>query len=66
MNHERLADFAVRLSGLLCRTLSWRPADFWESTPAEISTIFMNPNGSSGEGISRSEFDQLMEQDEHG
>jgi Phage tail assembly chaperone protein, TAC len=33
------ADTAVRLCGQCALLLGWRPAEFWESTPAELACI---------------------------
>ena len=32
------ADRAVELAGLASLALGWRPAEFWESTPAELTS----------------------------
>lgn len=30
---------AARLAGLAARLLGWRPAEFWNATPAELAVI---------------------------
>lgn len=30
---------AVRLAGLMARVAGWRPAEFWEATPAEAAAV---------------------------
>ncbi len=59
---EHFATGALRLAALAARALGWRPAEFWEATPAEIACI-LAPEASSDAPLCRAEFDQLMEQD---
>jgi Phage tail assembly chaperone protein, TAC len=37
---EGLRETAIRLAGLTGALLGWRPAEFWNATPAELVTIF--------------------------
>lgn len=53
---------AALLAGLAARALGWRPAEFWQATPAELATILLPP-AESGEPLSRHDLDQLMERD---
>ena len=57
---------AGRLAGLVPRLLGWRPADFWNATPAELAAIFAAAEQPAGEPLTRGELDALMEQDRHG
>jgi hypothetical protein len=61
---EGFAQGAARLSGLVPRLLGWRPADFWEATPAEIASVLGALEPAAGEPLSRSEFERLMERDD--
>ena len=60
------ADGAGRLAGLIPRLLGWRPADFWEATPAELAAILSADEAGGGEPLSRSELDRLLEREHHG
>lgn len=62
MSEARFADSALRLCSLAARALGWRPADFWNATPAELAAI-LSPPGSAGEGVSRGDLDRMMEHD---
>jgi hypothetical protein len=33
------ADHATRLCGQAALLLGWRPAEFWDATPAELATV---------------------------
>lgn len=35
---EGLGEQAARLCGAAVQLLGWRPAEFWEATPAELAT----------------------------
>jgi hypothetical protein len=37
------ADAATRWCGLSARLLGWRPADFWNATPAELAMALADP-----------------------
>ena len=63
---QTLTAAASRLCGLLCRNMGWRPCDFWAATPAEIATIYQDESDAVRDGISRSELENLMEQDRNG
>lgn len=63
---ETFARDASRLAGKTCRWLAWRPGDFWSSTPAEISAIIEPDGGGTDTGLSRREFEMLMERDRNG
>lgn len=39
---------AERLCGAAAMLLGWRPADFWESTPAELQTAFRGVEAAPG------------------
>jgi hypothetical protein len=62
---EGFAQGAARLSGLIPRLLGWRPADFWDATPAEVASILGALEPAGAEPLSRSELERLMERD-HG
>jgi len=62
---DRFAVCAGRLAGIVCRQLGWQPAAFWEATPAEIAAIFASDQPAEGESLSRNEFENLMERDDH-
>ena len=60
------ADGAARLAGQVPRLLGWRPQDFWDATPAELTAILTSFEPAGTEPLSRSELDRLLEQDRHG
>jgi hypothetical protein len=62
---ERFSDGAARLSGQIPRLFGWRPADFWEATPAEVAAILTAFEPGEAEPLSRNELEQLLERD-HG
>lgn len=49
---------AVRLSGAAANLLGWRPADFWDSTPAELAAA-LSPAAPAGEAPERDEIERL-------
>ena len=58
---------AVRLAGLVPRLLGWRPDDVWRATPAELAAIFAaEAETESGTPLSRTELDEMLEQDRDG
>lgn len=63
---EAFAPGARRLAGMVCRSLGWRPADFWVATPAEIAAIFAAAEVNADASLSRADFATLMEQDANG
>lgn len=54
---------AAQLAGLAARALGWRPAEFWQATPAELAAILLPP-AESGEPLSRHDLNRLMERDD--
>jgi hypothetical protein len=57
---------ATYLAGVACRSLGWRPNDFWTATPAEVAAIFSRESGGAEDGLSRGEFEALLERDKDG
>ena len=57
---------AAKLAGLICRTLGWRPHDFWSATPAEIASILFDEAGDPTFSLSRHEIEAMMERDTDG
>lgn len=57
---------AAKLAGLIPRALGWRPADFWNATPAELAAVLAAGDDGEAEPLSRTEFDQLLERERHG
>lgn len=55
---DSFGDAAVRLCGAAATILGWRPADFWEATPAELAAA-LGPLTSSSEGPDLGEIDAL-------
>ena len=60
------AERAVELAGFASMILGWRPADFWESTPAELAVIFACGEEPAAEPLTRDELARLMERDGDG
>lgn len=61
--NERFGPGALVLSGLAARLLGWLPEHFWNATPAELANALAPPEVAPGQGLSRTELDQLMELD---
>ena len=59
------AQGAARLAGLVPRALGWRPAEFWNATPAELGAIFAHDSTATA-SLSRTELTALMERDRNG
>lgn len=53
---------AVQLAGLAGRLLGWRPAEFWQATPAELAAI-LSPAAEIPAAPSRAQIHALMEAD---
>lgn len=53
---------AVRLAGLATALFGWRPADFWNATPAELAAVLdaLAPDG--GASVDATTITRLMEQ----
>ena len=53
---------AARLAGLATVLFGWRPADFWNATPAELASVLdaLAPDG--GAGADPATIGRLMEQ----
>lgn len=62
MEAARFGQSALRLCTLAARALGWRPAEFWEATPAELATVLAT-SGQAQAPLSRQELDTMMEQD---
>lgn len=54
------------LSGWAARLLGWRPADFWNATPAELAAILFEEDGAAAAPLGRAELNALMERDADG
>ena len=57
---------ALRLAGLVPRTLGWLPQHFWETTPAELTAIFAAEDPAGEDPLTRSELDALLEREANG
>ena len=51
---------AAELSGLAAAVLGWRPAEFWEATPAELA-LALAPPGQGCAQLSREDLDALQD-----
>ena len=51
------ADSALQLAGQTALLLGWRPDEFWNATPAELSTILaaLLPAGDAADGATLTE-----------
>jgi hypothetical protein len=69
---ETFAAGARRLAGIVPRVLGWRPDDFWNATPAELTALFTavlrqaRDERTGGTPLTRGELTALMERDRHG
>jgi len=52
---------------LAARALNWRPQEFWEATPAELTNALRDPAEANGQGApSRELIEMMMERDPDG
>ncbi len=65
-NRTTFAANAIRLAGIIPRTLGWLPQSFWDATPAELAAIFSTDDPPPGEPLTRSEMVTLMERERDG
>lgn len=42
---SEFGDNAARLCGAACRLLGWKPAAFWDATPAELALLLSDAPG---------------------
>ena len=59
---KEFAGAAFRLAGLAGALLGWRPAEFWEATPAELAAVFGALNAPGEAPASADVLAQLQEQ----
>jgi len=57
---------ALRLAGLACRALGWRPSHFWDATPAEMASVLAPQAGGDPAPLGRAELERMMEDDRDG
>jgi hypothetical protein len=56
------SEAAARLAGLAGAFLGWRPDEFWQATPAELTTVLAAVAGSErGASASSDDLRRLME-----
>jgi len=56
---------AQRLASFSAQALGWRPADFWQATPADLALAAASPQN-TGESLSRDHLNQLLEREGNG
>lgn len=56
------ADAACRLAGQTARLLGWRPAEFWDATPAELHMVLRAFAGQDADVADHAQLCALMEQ----
>jgi uncharacterized phage protein (TIGR02216 family) len=61
MAGRRFSDSAIRLAGLTGALLGWRPAEFWNATPAELAAVLEALGGERPAAVDRAELAALME-----
>ncbi|WP_170003381.1 phage tail assembly chaperone [Pseudopontixanthobacter vadosimaris] len=57
---------ALRLAGLAARSLGWRPPEFWNSTPAELTACLTAEPQVGTAPPSRTDIQRMIEADRHG
>lgn len=62
MSADSFGPGAARLSGHAAQLLGWRPAEFWQATPAELAMALAPPAGSAAP-LGRADLTRMMEQD---
>lgn len=55
---------ARRLAGLTGRLFGWRPAEFWQATPAELKAMLDPEAEAPTNPLSRGELARLLERDQ--
>ncbi|WP_390584104.1 phage tail assembly chaperone [Erythrobacter sp. MTPC3] len=64
MSEDQFASDARAWCGIAARVLGWKPADFWQATPAELVMSLGDPAGSAATSApSRELIQSLMERD---
>ena len=48
MTPDTFGEAAARLCSVASMVLGWRPGEFWDATPAEMSLALQAPEGVSG------------------
>ncbi|PKB14235.1 tail assembly chaperone [Novosphingobium kunmingense] len=62
MSAQPFGTGALRLSGHAAQLLGWRPAEFWQATPAELAAA-LAPPADAPAPLSRADLTRLMEHD---
>lgn len=58
---------ALQGAAIAARWLGWRPADFWNATPAELASALRDPAESPATAApTRDDIARMMERDRHG
>ncbi|MEM6475411.1 MAG: phage tail assembly chaperone [Pseudomonadota bacterium] len=61
------SEAAPQWAAIASQLLGWRPAEFWQATPAELATALRAPDAAhEGSAPSRTLIAELMERDENG
>ena len=61
------ANGALRWAWISAHILHWRPAEFWEATPAELAVALLEPEAvNNAAGPTRQQISQMMEREAHG
>jgi uncharacterized phage protein (TIGR02216 family) len=64
MSNTHLGPVAAELSGLAARALGWRPAEFWNATPAELAAS-LGIGASPAPLFDRAELEALLHKENH-
>lgn len=56
----KFGERAAELAGFAASSLGWRPAEFWDATPAELSSA-LGFDRHSDEQMDRGEMDRLLQ-----
>ncbi|MGH6786790.1 MAG: phage tail assembly chaperone [Novosphingobium sp.] len=59
---DRLGVVVPRWQALAARLLGWRPADFWNATPAELAASLAPPDPAAAP-LGRDDLSRLMERE---
>lgn len=56
----------LQLNAIAAQRLGWKPNEFWQATPAELSAALVDPTHLGSPMMSLAEIEHMMERDKNG